>query len=235
MWVSRCARARAVASMRTVTTRPGEAQHWPHSGAELLPDSVPVPCARRIVRSGTHVAPHRFCGDTRCDPARPRMAPDRGARTTMSTERTTDPDDAPGQHHRRPRTTATPSCACRSRRESLARRRRGRRRHRRAHRLRRRGRRGRRRERRGVRGVVGRPRRRLGARRGDAIAAAEIPVGGGKVFEALKVVVTQPTAGRLQGVLRRVHAPGVHGRAASRTASSPARATAASSTSRPVR
>jgi len=29
----------------------------------------------------------------------------------------------------------------------------------------------------------------------DAIAAAEIPVGGGRVFEALKVVVTQPTAG----------------------------------------
>jgi Rieske Fe-S protein len=28
-----------------------------------------------------------------------------------------------------------------------------------------------------------------------AIAAAEIPVGGGKVFEALKVVVTQPTSG----------------------------------------
>jgi Rieske Fe-S protein len=28
-----------------------------------------------------------------------------------------------------------------------------------------------------------------------AIKAAEIPVGGGKVFEALKVVVTQPTAG----------------------------------------
>jgi Rieske Fe-S protein len=28
-----------------------------------------------------------------------------------------------------------------------------------------------------------------------AIAAADIPVGGGKVFEALKVVVTQPTAG----------------------------------------
>ena len=30
---------------------------------------------------------------------------------------------------------------------------------------------------------------------GNAIKAAEIPVGGGKVFEALKVVVTQPTAG----------------------------------------
>ena len=30
---------------------------------------------------------------------------------------------------------------------------------------------------------------------GAAINAAEIPVGGGKVFEALKVVVTQPTAG----------------------------------------
>jgi Rieske Fe-S protein len=30
---------------------------------------------------------------------------------------------------------------------------------------------------------------------GDAIKAADIPVGGGKVFEALKVVVTQPTAG----------------------------------------
>jgi len=29
----------------------------------------------------------------------------------------------------------------------------------------------------------------------DAIATADIPVGGGKVFEALKVVVTQPTAG----------------------------------------
>jgi len=29
----------------------------------------------------------------------------------------------------------------------------------------------------------------------DAIKAAEIPVGGGKVFERLKVVVTQPTAG----------------------------------------
>jgi Rieske Fe-S protein len=30
---------------------------------------------------------------------------------------------------------------------------------------------------------------------GNAIAAADIPVGGGKVFDALKVVVTQPTAG----------------------------------------
>ena len=30
---------------------------------------------------------------------------------------------------------------------------------------------------------------------GEAIRAADIPVGGGKVFEALKVVVTQPTAG----------------------------------------
>ena len=30
---------------------------------------------------------------------------------------------------------------------------------------------------------------------GDAIAQADIPVGGGKVFDALKVVVTQPTAG----------------------------------------
>lgn len=30
---------------------------------------------------------------------------------------------------------------------------------------------------------------------GDLIKAAEIPVGGGKVFEDLKVVVTQPTAG----------------------------------------
>ena len=30
---------------------------------------------------------------------------------------------------------------------------------------------------------------------GGAIAAAEIPVGGGKVFENLKVVVTQPTSG----------------------------------------
>ncbi len=30
---------------------------------------------------------------------------------------------------------------------------------------------------------------------GDAIAAADIPVGGGRVFDALKVVVTQPTAG----------------------------------------
>ena len=29
----------------------------------------------------------------------------------------------------------------------------------------------------------------------SAIAKADIPVGGGKVFEALKVVVTQPTAG----------------------------------------
>ncbi len=29
----------------------------------------------------------------------------------------------------------------------------------------------------------------------DAIAAADIPVGGGKVFDTLKVVVTQPTAG----------------------------------------
>ena len=29
----------------------------------------------------------------------------------------------------------------------------------------------------------------------DAIAAADIPVGGGKVFDKLKVVVTQPTAG----------------------------------------
>ncbi len=30
---------------------------------------------------------------------------------------------------------------------------------------------------------------------GDAIAAADIPVGGGKVFDKLQVVVTQPTAG----------------------------------------
>ncbi|WP_377642765.1 Rieske (2Fe-2S) protein [Oryzobacter terrae] len=30
---------------------------------------------------------------------------------------------------------------------------------------------------------------------GDLIKAAEIPVGGGKVFESTKVVVTQPTAG----------------------------------------
>ncbi|GAA4402404.1 hypothetical protein GCM10023168_12920 [Fodinibacter luteus] len=30
---------------------------------------------------------------------------------------------------------------------------------------------------------------------GDAIATAQIPVGGGRVFENLKVVVTQPTAG----------------------------------------
>ncbi|MFL6080637.1 MAG: Rieske (2Fe-2S) protein [Ornithinibacter sp.] len=30
---------------------------------------------------------------------------------------------------------------------------------------------------------------------GDAIAAADIPVGGGKVFDRLKVVITQPTAG----------------------------------------
>ena len=30
---------------------------------------------------------------------------------------------------------------------------------------------------------------------GDAIAQADIPVGGGKVFDALKVVITQPTAG----------------------------------------
>lgn len=29
----------------------------------------------------------------------------------------------------------------------------------------------------------------------DAIKAADIPVGGGRVFEAIKVVVTQPTAG----------------------------------------
>jgi Rieske Fe-S protein len=29
--------------------------------------------------------------------------------------------------------------------------------------------------------------------------AAEVPVGGGKVFEALEVVVTQPTAGRFRG------------------------------------
>ena len=29
----------------------------------------------------------------------------------------------------------------------------------------------------------------------DAIAAADIPVGGGKVFDRLKVVITQPTAG----------------------------------------
>jgi len=30
---------------------------------------------------------------------------------------------------------------------------------------------------------------------GEAIKAADIPVGGGRVFDALKVVVTQPTAG----------------------------------------
>jgi Rieske Fe-S protein len=30
---------------------------------------------------------------------------------------------------------------------------------------------------------------------GDAIAQADIPVGGGRVFDALKVVITQPTAG----------------------------------------
>ena len=32
----------------------------------------------------------------------------------------------------------------------------------------------------------------------DAIATADIPVGGGKVFDALKVVVTQPTAGEFK-------------------------------------
>ena len=67
-----------------------------------------------------------------------------------------------------------------------------RRRHRRPDRLRRgRGRRSR------EGGLLGRLGRRLGGdlRGGRAIAAAEIPVGGGKVFEALKVVVTQPTAG----------------------------------------
>ena len=116
--------------------------------------------------------------------------PERAVRTTMSTEPST----------RRPPTTATPTprrapptpaCACWSRRQSLA-----------------------------VAGVavagtagltacgaegaggaVGGILRRLGRRvrrhvgRAGAIAAAEIPVGGGKVFEALKVVVTQPTAG----------------------------------------
>ena len=30
---------------------------------------------------------------------------------------------------------------------------------------------------------------------GDAIAAADIPVGGGKVFDGIKVVITQPTQG----------------------------------------
>jgi len=33
---------------------------------------------------------------------------------------------------------------------------------------------------------------------GGAIAAADIPVGGGTVFEALEVVVTQPTAGEFK-------------------------------------
>lgn len=34
-----------------------------------------------------------------------------------------------------------------------------------------------------------------GSAAGDLVKAAEIPVGGGKVFESMKVVVTQPTAG----------------------------------------
>ncbi len=99
----------------------------------------------------------------------------------MSTERTTDPDTttvAPD-----PAATA-PACACWSRRESLM-----------------------------VAGVAVAGTAGLtacGSSTGDAvasaasgaasaasgaIAAADIPVGGGRVFEALKVVVTQPTAG----------------------------------------
>ncbi len=98
----------------------------------------------------------------------------------MSTERTTDPDTpvAPDT------AAATPACACWSRRESLM-----------------------------VAGVAVAGTAGLtacGSGTGDAvksaasgaasaasgaIAAADIPVGGGKVFDALKVVVTQPTAG----------------------------------------
>ena len=37
---------------------------------------------------------------------------------------------------------------------------------------------------------------------------SDIPEGGGKIFATEKVVVTQPTAGAVQGVLRDVHPPG---------------------------
>ena len=43
--------------------------------------------------------------------------------------------------------------------------------------------------------VVQRARSGAASAASDAIAKADIPVGGGKVFDALKVVVTQPTAG----------------------------------------
>jgi Rieske Fe-S protein len=97
----------------------------------------------------------------------------------MSTERTTDPDTPVA-----PDTAATPACGCWSRRESLM-----------------------------VAGIAVAGTAGLtacGSATGDdlksaasgaasaasgAIAAADVPVGGGKVFEALKVVVTQPTAG----------------------------------------
>ena len=46
---------------------------------------------------------------------------------------------------------------------------------------------------------------------GDAIAAADIPVGGGKVFDDLKVVDHPADRRRLQGVLGHVHPPGLHG------------------------
>lgn len=97
----------------------------------------------------------------------------------MSTERTTDPHTAA-----EPVATTEPACACWSRRESLM-----------------------------VAGVAVAGTAGLTACGSDAadavssaasgaasaasgaIAAADIPVGGGKVFDALKVVVTQPTAG----------------------------------------
>ena len=41
---------------------------------------------------------------------------------------------------------------------------------------------------------------------------ADIPEGGGKVFKDQKVVITQPAAGRVQGVQLRLHPPGVRRR-----------------------
>ena len=67
---------------------------------------------------------------------------------------------------------------------------------------------------------------------GPTVAASDVPVGGGTVLGGPKVVVTQPTQGRLQGVHGDLHPPGLHRSARSRTARSSARATAASSRSR---
>ena len=64
---------------------------------------------------------------------------------------------------------------------------------------------------------------------------ADIPVGGGKVFDALKVVITQPTAGDFKAFSAICTHQGCTVNGVSRTASSSAPATARPSTSRPAR